>query len=235
MMQNIGELALSDLPLGSRENCITLREEIQSFQADWSANLSAAFVSIWQTQRPRMRSTYVAAAIASDEGKTYDIEKVQDQTRNATQPIVKRIPKGAMIPTTAKRLRNVISIILRTRNRPVINAIAANSRAIASTIICTGSDKMVPGTIHLAAVRRMPTGKHTASKSVIAIFAKENDNSVSSARKNGSNTAQPTTPVIAKYGSAKISSMFDQLQVLQAFLLWKRASKLKVETIGALS
>lgn len=94
---------------------------------------------------------------------------------------------------------------------------------------------MASGIIHLAADKNTPTGKHTANKSVIAIFAKEKDNSVLSARKNGSNTAQPTTPVIAKYGSAKISNIFNQLQVLQAFLFSKRASKLNVEILGGLS
>jgi hypothetical protein len=158
----------------------------------------------WHTQVPSNRNPYVATAIAMEEGARYINEWTHGQISNPTQPNVKKIPNGAMIPTTANRFRNVTCVVRVMRNIPTAKAAEANNKALATTIAWTASDKMLTGIIHLAAKKMMLTGRAIASKSAVAMLTRA---SVSSKRKNGWKITQPITPDTAKYGSAKISNI----------------------------
>jgi len=179
-------------------------------QTGGSVAVSAGAVPTRQTQRPRILSPEQMAAIAMEDGARYNMEWAPAQMSNPIQPRVKRIPIGVMIPTTAMRLKKEMEALSGRRNRPSISASTAKSMAVAMTTNWIGSDMIFSGSIHPAHKKIRLIGMVTASRSVVVMLTRVKD-SDSPRRKKGSKMTQPITPEIAKYGTAKISNIFNPI------------------------
>ena len=82
--------------------------------------------------------------------------------------------------------------------------------AVAMTTNWIGSDMIFSGSIHPAHKKIRLIGMVTASRSVVVMLTRVKD-SDSPRRKKGSKMTQPITPEIAKYGTAKISNIFNPI------------------------